>query len=301
MLPHPECSEPEPPFIELVEADQSFFRSLPCGSASDIGQQVSFHYCFLDDGSHYFSWRDIYEFLVPPHDLRIIGRFFDGVPAESFLPYLVAGGLSFCFLKLGLDPIHATAVAVEGGAIGFLGSSGYGKSSLAGEFLAAGHLMLTDDLLVLRKESSKFFAYPGPPHIKLSNELAPIVLHKAAEGAIHNPRTLKLTIPLTTTQCVQAPVPLKALYLLNRPRKLEGTNTIKIHRLSQTQGLLTLIRNCFNDWVTGSSRLKLQLDSYSQIASEVPIKSIVYPRRLDLLSDVRNSILEDLWKLHAEE
>jgi len=48
-----------------------------------------------------------------------------------------------------------------------LGDSGHGKSSLAACFLAAGHRLLTDDLLVIGESGDYLMAHPGPPRIKL--------------------------------------------------------------------------------------------------------------------------------------
>ncbi|OFV95347.1 MAG: hypothetical protein A3F68_12385 [Acidobacteria bacterium RIFCSPLOWO2_12_FULL_54_10] len=292
-LPYAECLEPRPPIVEMLKGESSVFHSVALQTDSRSDRQPDFDYRRLDDGSHYFCWRDLYEFLVPPDGHRIIARFFPGASQESFLPYLAVGGLSFCLLKQGIDPLHATAVAVNDRAVGFLGKSGYGKSSLASAFVRAGYPVLTDDLLVLRKDLDDFLAYPGPPHIKLSGEIAVIDFREQLAGIEENPRTQKVTIPLNPQELLRTTVPLKTLYLLNRPRSVERMSTITIRRLSQRRALLTLIRNSFNDWVTDTARLKLQLHSYAQVASQVPVKLLSYPRRAALLESVRDAILED--------
>ena len=71
--------------------------------------------------------------------------------AESFQSYLLGWVLSFALVKQGYEPLHATAVVVDGKAVAFLGTSGDGKSTLAAAFLHAGHTLLTDDLLLIRE------------------------------------------------------------------------------------------------------------------------------------------------------
>jgi hypothetical protein len=291
-LPYMECSEPRPTVIELRQGDRSVFHAAGLDSAFRSRRETEFDYVRLDDGSHYFCWRGFYEFLVPAEGNRISGRFFEGVSQASFLPYLTVGGLSFCMLNLGVDALHATVVGVNGRALGFLGKSGYGKSSLAGAFLLAGHPLLTDDLLVLRKHVDGFLAYPGPPYIKLSGELAAIGFRDQVETIAKNPRTQNMTMPLNPPNVLAVPIPLKTLYLLNRPGASE-TDVIDIHELSQRSSLLTLIRNSFNDWVVDPARLNFQLELYTQIASRVPVKLLSYPRRIELLESVRDAILED--------
>ena len=80
---------------------------------------------------------------------------------RSVVPVLSArpGAL---FVKAGFEPLHGAAIEHEGQAIAFLGESGFGKSTLAGSFIAAGGRLLTDDLLLLRPSDGKLIAYPGP-------------------------------------------------------------------------------------------------------------------------------------------
>ena len=42
-------------------------------------------------------------------------------------------------IKKDIHSLHASAVAVDGKAIAFLGSNGFGKSSLAASFVNAGY------------------------------------------------------------------------------------------------------------------------------------------------------------------
>ena len=81
---------------------------------------------------------------------RITGRQHDEAQEESFQVYLLGQALSYALVNAGFEPLHATAIVVNGGAVVLLGSSGFGKSSLAACFLEAGHRLLTDDLLILR-------------------------------------------------------------------------------------------------------------------------------------------------------
>jgi len=254
-----------------------------------------FQYKRLADGSSHLHWPGLYEFLISPDGRRISGRpTREDISPESFHTYLLGVALSFSLLKLGFDPLHATVVAVNGCSFGLLGRSGYGKSTLAGAFLQAGYPVVTDDLLVLKKDAKGYSAYPGPPRIKLLPEVARVLIGKRVVAVPMNPLTRKLIIPLNHKQTLQTTVPLKTLYALNPPTPGGGNGKITFRRLSQRRALMALLEHSFNDWVTEPGRLNDQFRLYAQIASQVTIKRVSYPRRLASLSSVRDAILQDI-------
>ena len=91
----------------------------------------------------------------------IVGRPIEDQSLEVFQTYLLGAVLSFALLKQGIDPIHATVVVVDGMGIALLGNTGYGKSTLAAAFLASGHRLLTDDLLVVSRRAEGLLLSAG--------------------------------------------------------------------------------------------------------------------------------------------
>ena len=74
------------------------------------------------------------------------------------------------------------------GAIGILGDSGYGKSTLAAALIEAGLPLLTDDLLVLLPEGDDLMAQPGTPAteaVARDGRPVPSRCAIAADGARH--------------------------------------------------------------------------------------------------------------------
>jgi hypothetical protein len=296
-LPYIEVADGRPHDLRLVEDSPQFFAD----AALEAGPSPStnwFHHARLEDGSVYLRWHGHFEFVVSPDGGRIAGRPLSTTSAEAFHAYLLGQVLSFSLLKRGTDPLHGTAVVVDGAAIAFLGDCGYGKSSLAAAFLAAGHRVLTDDLLVVkpdptRSEAGGFVAYPGPPRIKLSPEIAGAVLDTQSGCARMNNLTSKLVLPLASHQVQDTPVPLKAIYLLTCPRPRAQSDRVTIRRLSQRKAFMELIRNTFNAQVTDRDRLERQFRQASRLVSVLPIKSLSYRRHMSMLPTVREMILAD--------
>src|SRR5206468_10962716 len=92
----------------------------------------------------------------------IAGRFFRENSIEAFRTYLLGQVISYALLKQGIEPLHATVPVIDGMAVALLGNSGYGKSTMGAAFLQVGARLLTDDLLVLRKQGDNWIAHPGP-------------------------------------------------------------------------------------------------------------------------------------------
>jgi hypothetical protein len=293
---HPETGQAA---IDLVEGSPALFREAARKAAHLPLDKEWLHYTRLADGWSYLRRPRLFEFLISPDGRRIFGRRAGaGIPEESFHAYLLGAALSFSLIQLVFDPLHATAVAADGSAFGFLGRSGDGKSTLAGAFLQTGYPIVTDDLLVLKKDPEGFSAYPGFPRIKLYPKAARFFIDGQVEGTRMNPFTHKLVIPLKHQQTHQTVVPLKTLYVLHHPSPGAGDGRITIRRLSPRRALLALLKHCFNDWVNEPARLSHMLQLYSEIASRVPVKRISYPRRMAELGAVRDAILKDIQSLN---
>jgi hypothetical protein len=250
----------------------------------------------LADGVTYLRWDRHFEFLVEDGGRRIAARSLRSIPSPAFDSYLLGPALSFALLKQGVEPLHATTVVIDGQGIGFLGDSGYGKSSLAAWFVRAGCRLLTDDLQVMAQHRGQLLAYPGPPRLKLFRRVAETILRARHGVALDSPFAPKLVITLSSRQSCNHPVPLRALYVLGAPSRAPGTRVI-LTKLSSRRAFVELVRNTFNTTIADRARMERQLAWCAQVASSVPVMRVSYPRRWRMLSAVHESILADLARL----
>lgn len=293
-LPCPASVSCGPIEVELVNGSASLFSRVHRSIGIKPNGAPWFQHARLPDGSDYLRWSGLFEFLISAEGRRIACRSLDGTAREAFQTYLLSQVLSFALLKRGIEPLHSTAVVVEGEAVGFVGDCGYGKSSLGAAFLQAGYPLLTDDLLVVKEAGGSFVAYPGPPRIKLFPEVAKSLLGDWVEGTPMNNLTPKLIIPLERHRSHHAAAPLKAIYVLTHPGAGSRCKRVTVRRLSQRRAFLELLKNTFNTIVVEAERLKGQFVLAAEIASKVPIKLLSYPRTLPSLPSVREAILSDL-------
>ena len=281
-----------PAQISIACGDPELFAAFAVEASGRADPAEWQRHQYLPDGSTYMRWHGVGEFLVSADGSSIDCRRFPNASDESFQLYLVQRALSFALVRLGLEPLHSTAVVVDGRAIAFLGHGGYGKSSLAAAFLQAGHQLLTDDLLLVQSVAGAWCGHPGPPRIKLFPRVARQMLGPRASGVPMNPDTGKLVMPLDHAQAWHAPAPLAAFYVLPPPRSL--MRSVNVTGVEPRLALLEIVRHTFNYLDRGADRLRRQFVAAWRVASAVPVKRLCFPRRLHRLGDLRQAVLADL-------
>jgi len=280
--------------IDVLTETASFFSEWIRDTPLRPSPFRNFLYGHLDDGSSYVQWDGLGEFLVFAGGGRIACRRFEEALPESFQVYLLGQAISFALVKNGFEPLHATSVVIGGQAVGFLGSSGFGKSSLAACCLEAGHRLLTDDLLVLQETPAGFQAYPGPPRIKLFSEMAGRFLRESQGGIPMNNESEKLVMPLNSEKICSDPAPLAALYALTPPGETEPEQGVRIERVSSREAFVLLMNNIFNYVIADPARLQRQFSAMTSLAATAPVKRLSYPRLANVLPSVREAIVADL-------
>jgi len=253
-----------------------------------------FQHVLLEGGDTYLRWRGLFEFIVGVDGRRILYRSEPGAHPDSFHTYLLNQVLSFALVRRGVEPVHATAVLTPAGAVAFLGDSGYGKSSLAASFLNAGFQLVTDDLLILQRNEDGYVVEPGPPRIKLFPEIAGDLLQgPALVGASMNPLTNKKVIRLECSATPQTAVPLAVIYILTPPKSRRGNSRVVLRRLHPRTAFLEITRNTFSPQVVEPLRLRRHFEFVADVVARVPVKTLSYPLRLELLDKVRDAVLRD--------
>jgi hypothetical protein len=259
-----------------------------------VSAAASFQHARLPDGSIYLQWPGLAEFLLSPDGSQISCCVAPSVPPLSWHTYLLGPVLSFALVKKGIEPLHATVVVVDGKAVGFLGESGQGKSTLAASFVQRGYRLLTDDLLVVRERHGTVWACPGPRRIKLFPTEARELLGRLTAAAPMNPVTPKLVIPLPSTHAEDAAVPLQALYILRSSARISGGSANHFSRLRPRDALIELVKHTFNRVIVDSDRLQRQFEAASRLAASVPVRKLSYARDLKHLSQLRDELVRDL-------
>jgi hypothetical protein len=183
--------------------------------------------------------------------------------------------------------LHASAIAVAGCAVAFMGDAGLGKSTLARAFVARGCALVTDDTLMLDR-SADLTVVPSYPGLRLWPDSAAALgcdgftLIKGGNVLKHRQQSQAPSLPA-------APVPLSHIYLLSGPAP-----SISIRPAAARQAITALLRANFLLEVDDPKRLAWQFRRLSDLAARPIFHSLSYPRDFELLPRVCDTVLEHL-------
>lgn len=100
---------------------------------------------------------------------------------EDTCTYLSGPILGLVLRLRGALALHASAVQIGAGAVGFAGAHGAGKSTLAAALADAGCALVTDDVLHVRAEGTSWMAEPFTSMLKLWPDGARLALGSAVD------------------------------------------------------------------------------------------------------------------------
>ncbi len=142
-----------------------------------------------------------------------------GSHANDLTPYLTGYILAVLLLQRGYLVLHASVVLLNGRAVGFLGSKGFGKSTLAADLTVRGYSLVSDDHLPIIFRENMVVTLPGSSQMKLfADSLAGVGVNSAGLAPVH-PLAAKYMLPANSTLTDEA-IPLSAVYLLSNDEDL---------------------------------------------------------------------------------
>lgn len=293
-------TEIPPPHTVSVESDQSLDITLHPGRLSAPPRAPSLSVPMVHPGAHgdYHLWSDdrsLFLRVAPIADFLCTA---DRIVCSPLIPQsldalqwqLYGLILSAWSEWAGRPVLHAATVEVSGGAVGFLGDSGAGKSSLALAFLEAGHRVMGDDQLILDVEEHLCRVLPAVPWFKVGRSVAsqwsagrrtlPLI-HAAAE---------KHRLDLHERQWATTPLPLRRLYVVDRS---PSAFDVSFARLSPSAALMALVRFSYVPRTVAATRVdSRRLPQLSAAVRQAEVFKLTYPDSFTRLADVRQAVAD---------
>jgi len=219
----------------------------------------------------------------------------DSIVDESTIRALLLGfAMSLLLRQRGLLVLHGSSVVINNGVVGFIGGSGWGKSTLAETFRTQGYPILTDDVMPIQTNTEYPLVMPSFPQIKLWPETAAVLGHDPEKLTQVIPNLPKLAHRFIDGFS-QESLPLKKIYILAK-----GSNH-EIIPLSPQIAVLELIRHTRStEWMTNIEFKKSNLQQCASLAKNVSISRFTRkPALADLIqlvqlvqADLSNSIVK---------
>jgi len=187
--------------------------------------------------------------------------------------------------------LHGSAVATPRGAIGFVGQTGWGKSTLASSFSEDGMAVLTDDCLLLEEDAECVTVIPSYPGVRVWPDTARTVFggDKWGTKVAHYSEKKRLDAN-AGIGFSNWPTKLRRLYFLSSPNECTG---LSVKPLSPREAMLELVKYSYLMDVTDRPRLQQDFERIAKFALNPVFFRLAFPHDYSQLASVRQAILSD--------
>ena len=297
--------ETDLPFPELEPVDglePEFRISVSWAAAGDDSLCEWLHTWSLPDetpwlllgrqpSGYFLRFPGMADFVVSDGVTEIRGYLVEDTPLETIRHLILDQVLPLLLSHHGQFVLHGSAVATPRGAIGFVGQTGWGKSTLASSFSEDGMAVLTDDCLLLQEDADFMTVIPSYPGVRLWPDTARTVFGEGKRWAkvAHYSEKKRLDADAGIGFCVR-PTRLRRLYFLSSPNEC---TSLRVTQLSPREAMLELVKHSYLMDVTNRPRLQHDFERLTKFALEPIFFRLAFPHDYSQLANVRQAILHD--------
>ncbi len=210
------------------------------------------------------------------------------MPEDLVEQCLVGQPLAVILRQRGHLVLHACSVAWKGEAIGFVGGSGVGKSTLAEACRQRGYQVLGDDILAIRMRPEALYALPAAPFIRIREETGLALVDGYGDLA---PTWSASEQRVRTLEGERSEARLIGLYLLD----VEDHAVTEVRDVPEQEALVGLFRQtwAFNAF-TAPAYAASHLNQLARLVREGFVRRLVRRRAFDQIDRYLEVIREDV-------
>lgn len=238
---------------------------------------------------YWFRYADGTAFVIDAAGGTIRGWWKEPSTLEDTITYLLGPVLGFALRLRGVLAFHASAVLINGRAVGLLGPSGAGKSTTAAAFAAAGVPVLADDVVAVRILDGVPMAYPSYRLIRLWDESEQILFGTVGQLPRLTPTWDKRALPLGTAHPFHAaPAPLGALFIL-APR-VDDARAPYTEALTARAAFMALVENSYANYLLDDEMRRAEMRALALVHRGRTVRRLVPHRDPARLHDLVQAV-----------
>ena len=207
---------------------------------------------------------------------------------------ILGPGMALALMQRGFFTFHASAVAISGSGVAFLGRHAAGKSTMAATLHTRGHALVTDDVTVLNDIDGDIHVVPSFPQVKLwANAAENLGLEAGTMPRVHPDFDKYAWRPESGWASI--PIPLHRLYVLG------CGDQVRVEPIPPHDASKFVMRNWYGSrFGLDFFRAQDQGEHFRRcidITSRVPVMTLLRPEVecfADLAEEIKAAILQDL-------
>ncbi len=253
---------------------------------------ASGRYAWATEGEAYLYWDHVGAFLIEKGRTITIDPL-PGVEKDLLRLPLLGPVMALLLHQRGFLVLHASAVAIGGQVVAFIGRKGWGKSTTAAALHARGHPLVTDDTLAvdLREDeiTGEVRVAPGFPQLKLWPEAAEASLGDDPDMLPVLHRRVRKKARSVRAGFSPSALPLRRIYVLGKGPSLS------VEPVAPQQAFLELTRHSFNQGLVKSNKFApAHFRKRTELARRVPLRRLKRTVSLDALGEIARLVEDDV-------
>jgi hypothetical protein len=223
-----------------------------------------------DDGALCLRYADGTTFTVNAAATRVGCTWPAALTLEDALTYLLGPVFGVILRLRGVTCLHASVVALAGGAVLLCGPAEAGKSTTAAALSARGAPVLADDVAALGWVDDTLRVRPAYPHLRLWPDAVRALYGAGADLPPLTPNWEKRYLDLAAPGGAWhgAPLPVRAIYLL---ADREMDRAPRLEPLAPSAAVLALVANTYAGWLPGVHAQARDLALYGRLMRQAPV------------------------------
>jgi hypothetical protein len=229
------------------------------------------------------SYGDGTTFLVDPRGDHVGVHWVPPLDAADAASYLIGPVLGFILRLRGSVPLHASAIAIDGRGILFVGEAWAGKSTTAAAFSMLGYPVLSDDIVRVDEGDAGAIAYPAHPRLNVWSDSAAALYGAADALPAHSETYRKHYLDLVDAghPFQDAPVPIEIIYLLGERSPELRSHSIAV--LPPRAALISLVGHTYGSSFLDCAMRAHEFDLLGRLVQSVPVRELRFGDNLGQL------------------
>lgn len=268
-------------------------RIIRRGAADLPGRDEGAVFDFTGDAAR-MAWPEIAEFRITGGD-RVEAAAAEGVDDALLSLPLLGPVMAVLLHQRGSLVLHGSTVGVGEAGVVFLGDKTAGKSTTAAAMVAAGHRLVTDDVVAVSLGPQGARITAAYPQLKLNQDAAARLAFRDAVDLPQPHPDFEKTRQRLGGEFSHAPIAPRALYVLERG---EAGADILIEPLAPTDAFTALMRfsyaSRFGEALLHGRAAGEHMARCARLASLAPVRRLVAPLGVDRLGELVSRVEEDV-------